>query len=100
MKETEFLARNYSNNIVEGLVSWASPSNIALVKYWGKKENQIPENQSISFTLNTCKTETKLSFVKKEKEDHLFSFDVFFENKKNSKTVPQTKFMLRTAKTI
>ena len=37
-----------------GNVSWTSPSNIALVKYWGKKQNQIPQNPSISFTLSDC----------------------------------------------
>ena len=89
MKETEFLSRSYSNTIAKGHVSWASPSNIALVKYWGKKKNQIPENQSISFTLETCRTETKLHFVKKEKEDNLFSFDVVFENKKNTEFKPK-----------
>lgn len=29
-----------------------SPSNIALVKYWGKRNNQIPQNPSVSFTLS------------------------------------------------
>ncbi len=32
-------------------VCWESPSNIALVKYWGKQEEQIPINPSLSFTL-------------------------------------------------
>ena len=32
------------------------PSNIALIKYWGKYEGQIPANPSISFTLSNCKT--------------------------------------------
>lgn len=32
-------------------VTWSSPSNIALVKYWGKHGNQLPKNASISFTL-------------------------------------------------
>jgi diphosphomevalonate decarboxylase len=34
-----------------GSVCWESPSNIALVKYWGKQEEQIPINPSLSFTL-------------------------------------------------
>ena len=34
-----------------GTVAWDSPSNIALVKYWGKKPVQLPANASISFTL-------------------------------------------------
>ncbi len=32
-------------------VAWASPSNIALVKYWGKLPGQTPMNPSISFVL-------------------------------------------------
>ena len=36
--------------------AWSSPSNIALAKYWGKKAQQIPENPSISFTLDKCRT--------------------------------------------
>ena len=37
--------------------SWISPSNIALVKYWGKKPVQIPANPSLSMTLNKAYTE-------------------------------------------
>ncbi len=43
-------------------VGWRSPSNIALVKYWGKYSNQLPANPSISFTLSTSVTETYLSW--------------------------------------
>lgn len=43
------------------------PSNIALIKYWGKYEKQIPANPSISFTLNHCKTATEMQFVAGEK---------------------------------
>jgi len=45
-----------------GEVVWQSPSNIALVKYWGKKGAQIPSNPSVSFSLSKSCTETKLSF--------------------------------------
>lgn len=38
------------------------PSNIALVKYWGKYQGQIPANPSLSFTLNEAKTLTKIHF--------------------------------------
>ncbi len=34
-----------------GRQCWESPSNIALVKYWGKYPGQIPMNPSISFAL-------------------------------------------------
>lgn len=33
-----------------------APSNIAFIKYWGKKESQIPMNPSVSLTLTHCKT--------------------------------------------
>lgn len=35
----------------EGRVDWQCPSNIALIKYWGKKSFQKPINPSLSFTL-------------------------------------------------
>ena len=40
--------------------SWKSPSNIALVKYWGKKEGQIPINPSLSMTLTHSYTLTRV----------------------------------------
>ena len=40
--------------------SFRAPSNIALVKYWGKYGVQLPSNPSISFTLDACATETSL----------------------------------------
>jgi diphosphomevalonate decarboxylase len=43
--------------------TWESPSNIAFVKYWGKKGHQIPANPSLSMTLSECKTTTKTSFA-------------------------------------
>ena len=39
---------------------WKSPSNIALVKYWGKKGNQIPENASLSISLSEAYTLTRI----------------------------------------
>jgi diphosphomevalonate decarboxylase len=59
-------------------VTWQSPSNIALVKYWGKYDNQIPANPSISFTLNASNTTTTLSWKEKEADDN-FDFEVWFE---------------------
>lgn len=44
-------------------ISWESPSNIALIKYWGKRDIQIPSNPSISFTLSKCKTTTEVHFI-------------------------------------
>ena len=63
----------------QGKVGWASPSNIALVKYWGKRGKQLPQNPSISFSLSECRSET---FVTYEKADH-FEFRFFFDGKEN-----------------
>lgn len=66
-------------NDYQGKVGWRSPSNIALVKYWGKKGKQLPQNPSISFTLSECCTET---FIQYEKADG-FGFKFFFEGQEN-----------------
>lgn len=62
-----------------GTVKWQSPSNIALVKYWGKKGVQLPQNPSISFTLSNCRTETEISFDVSGR----FSLRFLFEGKEN-----------------
>lgn len=58
-----------------GGVKWQSPSNIALVKYWGKKGRQLPQNPSISFTLKNCKTETSVFFEKSDRLGLHFRFN-------------------------
>jgi len=78
VSEQDFIPSAYTNTVTNGNFEWSAPSNIALVKYWGKKANQIPANPSISFTLSNCKTITKLGFKKKESSDG-FSFDLLFE---------------------
>lgn len=80
METNDFIPKNYTHKPEKGSFTSSAPSNIALVKYWGKKENQIPANPSISFTLNHCKTITTLAFDKKE-NDANFSFDLLFEGK-------------------
>jgi len=62
---------------------WRSPSNIALVKYWGKVGPQIPANPSISFTLKNSYTETEIEFVKKETSNDEIEFELYFEGEKN-----------------
>ncbi|MDG2367849.1 MAG: diphosphomevalonate decarboxylase, partial [Flavobacteriaceae bacterium] len=59
---------------VEGISEWRSPSNIALIKYWGKKENQIPLNSSLSITLSKCFTQTKLTYRPKINNEKDFTF--------------------------
>ena len=87
MTVQDFILKSYQTNVETGSVKWASPSNIALVKYWGKKKDQIPENPSISFTLSNCKTITEVTYTKKEGKE--FSFDVYFEGEKNEAFKPK-----------
>ena len=77
--DLDFILSNY-NSVETASFCWSAPSNIALVKYWGKKEigNQIPANPSISFTLKNCKTITSVSISSKVEKDN-FSFDLLFE---------------------
>ena len=62
MNSSDFICKSTENIPEKGEVTWESPSNIALVKYWGKKPVQIPSNPSISLTLKNCSTTTKLRF--------------------------------------
>ena len=93
--EQDFIPSAYSNTIESGRFKWSAPSNIALVKYWGKKEKQIPANPSVSLTLNNCKTTTELHFEKKANRD-TFSFDLLFEGKPKEDFKPKiVKFFER-----
>ena len=70
MIETQFILKDFSlENITNGSTTWKTPSNIALVKYWGKQEPQIPENASISFTLDNCFTLTTLEYKRHSELD-------------------------------
>mgnify|MGYP001337884802 CR=1 FL=1 len=48
-------------------------ANIALIKYWGNKNDalRIPENGSISFNLDSLFTQTKVSFAQEFSSDQL-----------------------------
>jgi len=46
--------------------TWVSPSNIALIKYWGKHGDQLPNNPSLSLTLKKSVTQTQLRYRKLE----------------------------------
>ena len=92
----DFIFKNSDANIPkEGNFTWKTPSNIALVKYWGKQEPQLPENPSISFTLDACFTLTTLEYEKKS-SSNIVNFDIFFEGKKNDAFKPKIqKFFTR-----
>ncbi len=79
MTLNEFVPSDYPGLEREGKISWKAPSNIALVKYWGKKENQIPANPSVSFTLNSSFTETTVLFSRLSERNSDFSFDLLLD---------------------
>ncbi|MEO9892120.1 diphosphomevalonate decarboxylase [Aurantibacter sp.] len=89
MTEQDFIPKAYTELISNGKTSWKSPSNIALVKYWGKRKGQIPANPSISFTLDNCKTTTSLTFSKLTEPNSNFSFDIFLEGNKKDHFKPK-----------
>lgn len=43
-------------------IQYSAPSNIALIKYWGKHGNQLPNNPSLSLTLSHAVTHTQMNF--------------------------------------
>ena len=88
MNTDQFLVKSTLKFIDNASFTWQTPSNIALVKYWGKSNPQIPKNASISFTLNNCHTITTIDFVKKEKSDEV-AFNLFFEGKQKDEFKPK-----------
>ena len=57
------------------IVQAESPSNIALVKYWGKHGVQLPLNPSVSFTLSEAKSITEIQLEESDSFGFSFSFE-------------------------
>ena len=96
MIETDFVLKKYKNsNVTDGSATWKTPSNIALVKYWGKQEPQIPENTSISFTLDACFTLTTLAYKKRNEKSNHFNFDIYFEGDKKDSFKPKIELFFK-----
>lgn len=87
-----------SETSAELKASWQSPSNIALVKYWGKKGDQLPANPSISFTLDEAVTRTsvKLGAAKSNKG---ISLDFRFEGQRQEDFGKKLEIYLEKAAT-
>ena len=62
MTEKDFIPGKAGTLPENGTTSWQAPSNIALVKYWGKRPGQLPTNPSVSFTLDTSATRTTVKY--------------------------------------
>ncbi len=88
MNTTEFIPTTLQKSIENSSFTWQTPSNIALVKYWGKSNPQIPKNASISFTLSNCFTKTTIEFSKTTLQETA-DFELYFEGKKKSEFKPK-----------
>jgi len=88
LSTAQFIPKTVTNSIDKASYTWKTPSNIALVKYWGKSDPQIPKNASISFTLNNCHTITTIDFSKKVASGSV-QFEVFFEGKQKEEFKPK-----------
>jgi diphosphomevalonate decarboxylase len=62
------------------IISWKSPSNIALIKYWGKHGVQLPQNASLSMTLRNAATTTRLEYRHSPND---MEVQYFFEGERN-----------------
>ncbi len=89
MDTKQFIPKELSNSIEKASFTWQTPSNIALVKYWGKSDPQIPKNASISFTLSNCYTKTSIDFVRKQVSNQACNFELYFEGKKKEDFKPK-----------
>lgn len=80
----EVAAKKILYNEYEKSIAWQCPSNIALIKYWGKRGNQIPLNPSISFTLNESVTNTRVVYHYDQNRIK-YQLEYYFEHKRNEK---------------
>ena len=72
-----------TDNVPTGTIRWKSPSNIALIKYWGKYPVQMPRNPSISFTLDAAFTETMVKYGPRKDDRPGIDMRFFFEGESN-----------------
>lgn len=77
---------------INGKVAWDSPSNLAIIKYWGKHGVQLPRNPSISLTLTNAISKTEVIYSKRVDYDKPIDIQFLFEGR------PNTKFEARISK--
>lgn len=64
-------------------------ANIALIKYWGKENEDmiIPKNNSLSLTLDALYTETFVSFLPVEEKRDIFYLDDLLQDEKQQEKI-------------
>jgi diphosphomevalonate decarboxylase len=78
MFENKHLLLNAAKMPDPGQITWRSPSNIAIIKYWGKHGVQLPKNPSLSLTLAASCTDTMLEYAPVETPSDRVCLDFFF----------------------
>ena len=72
-----------SSKLTTGEVVWRSPSNLAILKYWGKHGVQLPNNPSLSMTLQNAFTDTVIRYRPKEDYTETIDLDFHFHEEAN-----------------
>lgn len=85
-----------TTKVEPGFVSWRSPSNIAIIKYWGKHGRQLPQNPSFSFTLDQAFSETILEYTPKTGADEGIILEFFFDGQANEQFQEKVKKYLES----
>ncbi len=75
--------------------AWKSPSNIALIRYWGKYDVQIPANPSVSFTLSSSATSTRLKYCTGKG-----AVKVFLNGEETPAFIPKIQSFLERTRTL
>lgn len=80
-------------------VTAIAPSNIAFVKYWGRKDEKLrlPENGSVSMNLSNLLTTTTVEFSDKYKKDSII-YNGKEEELKNNRAIEHVKLVRKIAK--
>jgi len=71
------------SKVEPGTTVWRSPSNLAIVKYWGKHGRQLPRNPSVSFTLDHAYTETEVAYEARQDNGQGIALDFYFDGAPN-----------------
>ena len=79
---------------VSGSVTWESPSNLAIIKYWGKHGKQLPRNASLSLTLSESYSRTTINYT--GKSDRGLQLEFTFEGKQKPEFEERIRKFLNT----
>lgn len=83
-----------TSDVTPGAIRWRSPSNIALVKYWGKHGEQLPRNPSVSFTLDGAATDTTMRYSVRAQAAEGVDVVLYLDGVRNEGFTSRTKSFL------